>query len=170
MATLERTYIIPLRKQVNKSPMYKRAKKAVTTVRNFLEKHMKSDDVKLGGMINRMLWKQGIKNPPGKIKVTAVKDDKGIVKAELFGHTYVEKKKVVKEEKSKLEQLKEKMMGKEKEEVAQEQNKEAITHVPDQEHKTHGHTAAEHKELLASEEKNWKSRTGKEQAGHKDKK
>lgn len=160
MATTERTYIIPLRTEVNKSPKYKRAKKAVNSVKSFLERHMDAKEVKIGHMINMTLWKRGIKYPPGQLKVTATKDDKGVVKAELFGHQYVEKKKETKAEKSKLEKLKEKIIGEDK-------NKEAITHVPEHEH--HDHTAHEHKELTAATEKNLKSRTGKEQAGHSDK-
>ena len=172
MAQLERTYIIPLRKQVNKSPMFKRAKKAVSTVRIFLEKHMKSDDVKIGSELNMLLWERGIRNPPGKVKVSVTKDDKGVVKAELFGHTYVEKKKVVKQEKSKLEQLKEKMIGKQKgaAETPEEHNKEAITHIPNQEHKTHGHVQkTNEKEYEAEDEKERKVSSGKEKAGHRQK-
>lgn len=153
MANLERTYTIPLRKQFNKSPLYRRAKKSVTTVREFLVKHMKSEDVKLGQMINRELWKRGIKNPPSKIKVIAIKDETGAVTAELFGHKYVNKKKVEKVEKSKLEQLKEKLGAQTKE---QEHNKEAITHI--HEHEGHDHSHHEHsaKEVGAEFEKDRK--------------
>lgn len=164
MAELERTYVIPLRKQVNKSPMYKRAKKAVNTVRIFLAKHMKSKDVKLGQQINLLLWERGIKNPPGKIKVTAVKDDKGIVKAELFGHKYIEKKKTEKVEKSKLEQLKEKIAGKSDEKA--EHNKEAITHVPsEKEAKTH--IAKDKSDLNAEAEKERKVSSGTQKLRNK---
>jgi len=150
MAILERTYIIPMRKNLIKRAKYKRAKRAANIVREFLEKHMKSSDVKIGQMINRELWKRGIKNPPGKIKVVAIKDDKGVVKAELFGHKYVDKVKVEKVEKSKLEQLKEKMLGEDK---AKEHNKEAIEHVPEHEH-SHDHGAHQQSEKnLHAEEK-----------------
>jgi large subunit ribosomal protein L31e len=165
---IERTYIIPLRRQVVKSPKYKRAKKAVNTVRIFLSKHMKSDDVKIGNVLNNLLWERGIKNPPGKVKITVTKDDKGVVKAELFGHKYVEKKKAeAKVEKSKLEQLKEKMSGA-KEEPTKDQieNKEAITDVP--EHKHHDHTAKDHnKELKSVDEKDMKTSSGKQKAQDK---
>jgi len=85
MAAVERTYIIPLRKEWLKSPRYRRAKKAVTAVKDFLIKHMKSDDIRLGKHLNEELWKHGIKNPPCKIKVNVLKDDKNVVRAELFG-------------------------------------------------------------------------------------
>lgn len=161
----ERTYTIPLRKEVQKSPIYKRAKKAISTVKIFLSKHMKSDDIKIGQIINRELWKRGIKNPPGKIKVTAVKTDKGVVQAELFGHKYIEKKKIEKVEKSKLEQLKEKMIGKEKEAPKEDKTKEAITNVPEQEVKE----PAKIEKAGAVEEKERKAAKGKEKAQIRDK-
>lgn len=85
MAALERTYTIPLRKEWLKSPKYRRAKKAVNAVKQFLIKHMKSEDIRLGKYLNENIWKHGIKNPPGKIKVNVQKDDKNVVRAELFG-------------------------------------------------------------------------------------
>lgn len=86
MAT-ERTYTIPLRKEWLRTGHYRRTKRAVNAIRSFLVKHMKAEpeNVKLGRHLNLEMWKHGIKNPPGKIKVNVTKDDKGIVKAELFG-------------------------------------------------------------------------------------
>ncbi len=83
MATVERTLTINVRKQVIKVPAYRRAKKAVTAVREFLQQHMKSDNVKLGKYLNLKLWEHGIKNPAMRITVVAKKDDKGMVTAEL---------------------------------------------------------------------------------------
>ncbi len=92
MAVLERTYTIPLRKEYQKAPMYRRAKRAVNAVRTFLIKHMKSEKVKLGQQLNQAVWARGIKHPPHHVKVTVVKGDDGVVKAELFGFTFEEKK------------------------------------------------------------------------------
>ncbi|MBR9683285.1 50S ribosomal protein L31e [Candidatus Woesearchaeota archaeon] len=102
--TLERTYNIPLRKEYLKVPNWKRTNKAVSAVKKFLKKHMKSDDVKLGKRLNEKLWQHGIKNPPHHIKVTTVKDGKGVVKAELFGYKIETKKKEAKKL-SKLEEV-----------------------------------------------------------------
>ena len=52
MATV-RTYTVPLRKEWLKVPKYKRAKKAVTALKQFLVKHMKSENVKLGKYVNQ---------------------------------------------------------------------------------------------------------------------
>ena len=85
MATVERTLTINIRKEILKVPKYKRAKKAVTAVREFLQQHMKAtqENVKLGKHLNLKLWEHGIKNPVTRVTVLAKKDDKGIVTAEL---------------------------------------------------------------------------------------
>ncbi|MDP6547497.1 MAG: 50S ribosomal protein L31e [Candidatus Woesearchaeota archaeon] len=80
---LERNYNVPLRREFQKAPRWRRAKKAVTALREFVSKHMKSDNVLIGRYANELLWKDGIKNPPHHIEVNAVKDDKGTVKVEL---------------------------------------------------------------------------------------
>ncbi|MDO8656399.1 MAG: 50S ribosomal protein L31e [Nanoarchaeota archaeon] len=98
---LERTYNVPLRREYQKAPRWKRTEKAVVGLRQFLGKHMKSEKVLLSTTLNNLLWKHGIKNPPHHVKVTAVKDKEGVVHAELFGVKKEEPKatkKVVKEE------------------------------------------------------------------------
>ena len=85
MAAIERTLTINIRKEILKVPKYKRAKKAVTAIREFLQQHMKATqkNVKLGKHLNLKLWEHGIKNPVTRVTVLAKKDDKGIVTAEL---------------------------------------------------------------------------------------
>ena len=102
---LERLYVIPLRKEWLKVPKYKRAKKGVKAVKEFLSKHMKAEmnDVKLSRWVNEKVWGHGVKSPPGKIKVKAVKDDKGIVHVELFELSEKAKKFEEKESKRKAE-------------------------------------------------------------------
>ena len=100
---LERVYTIPLRKEFLKVAKYRRAKKAITATRSFLQKHMKSENVKLGKFLNLILWKDGIKNPPHHVKVNATKTEDGIVKAELFGAPVEKPKESKKEAKGKKE-------------------------------------------------------------------
>lgn len=102
--TLERTYNIPLRKEYLKVPRWRRTNKAVIAARQFLQRHMKSEQIKLGPHLNQKLWQHGIKNPPHHIKVAVIKDSQNIVKAELFGHPIEEKKKEAKKP-SKLEEV-----------------------------------------------------------------
>lgn len=104
---LERTYNIPLRKEYLKVPNWRRTKKAVSAVRQFLQKHMKAEQVKLGKYLNEELWKHGIKNPPHHIKVITIKNEEGIVRAELFGRK-IETGEKEKKKPSKLEEVAEK--------------------------------------------------------------
>ena len=82
---IERVYNVPLRKEYMKVPRYKRAKKATSALRQFLQRHMRSEQVKLGRDLNEEVWRRGIKKPPHHIKVTVTKDKEGLVKADLFG-------------------------------------------------------------------------------------
>ncbi|MBU0536538.1 MAG: 60S ribosomal protein L31 [Nanoarchaeota archaeon] len=119
---IERTYIVPLRRELLKVPIYKRAKKAVAGLKAFLKRHMKSDDIRIGEQLNKELWKNGMKNPPQKVKITVIKEDDGMVKAELFGYKYVVKKKAEKVEEPKgiAGKLQKAIGGSKKEEVEAE--------------------------------------------------
>jgi len=108
--TIERTYNVPLRDGFIKTARHKKTKKAVTTLKEFLSKHMKSDKILIGRRLNEALWVHGIKNPPHHIKVSVKKEDDGTVKAELLGFSYEHKKK---EEKEKEAEKSEKKSGKE---------------------------------------------------------
>jgi len=84
---LEREYVIPLKRGVLNVPQYRRAKKAVRLIKEFLARHMRVEDrdlrkVKVDIYLNNEVWFRGIKKPANKIKVKAVKRD-GIVYAEL---------------------------------------------------------------------------------------
>jgi len=85
---LEREYIIPLRRKVLKAQRYRRAKKAIVVIREFLVRHMKVEDrdikkIKIDKYLNQEIWFRGIKKPMSKIKVKATKMSDGIVKVEL---------------------------------------------------------------------------------------
>jgi len=99
VAKLERTYNIPLRKEYLKVPYWKRTNKAVIAAKEFLVKHMKSETIVLGKALNEKLWQHGIRNPPHHVKVNVTRDEKGVVRAELFG--VEDKKKAKKETKKK---------------------------------------------------------------------
>lgn len=74
MAKLERVYVVPLREGTQKAPAHRRAKKAVNVLKEFIAKHMKCENVKVGVYLNELIWSKGIKNPPAKVEVKAVKD------------------------------------------------------------------------------------------------
>ena len=82
---IERTYNVPLRKGWLKVSRYKRSKKAVKTLVEFMYRHMKSENIKVGKYLNEKIWKHGIKNPPHHVQVKAIKNDEGKVMVELVG-------------------------------------------------------------------------------------
>jgi len=75
---MERIYVIPLR-DAKKAPRTKRSPKAIRLVREFIEKHMKSDEVFLDASVNENIWERGIQKIPPKIKVKATKEEDGSV-------------------------------------------------------------------------------------------
>ncbi len=99
----EKIYIIPIRREWLKVPRNQRGKKAIDEIRNFLSRHIHSDDVKLSQKLNEMIWKSGIKNPPSRVKVKVSMKD-GVVIAKLPEEIEIKKG----EKKGKLESLKEK--------------------------------------------------------------
>lgn len=101
---LEREYNIPLRRRFINVPRYKRTKKAVKTLKEFIIKHMKSDNIKIGNYLNLHLWRNGIKNPPHHVLVVAKKNDEGLVSVELKGAPIKEEKEGKKEAAEKKEE------------------------------------------------------------------
>jgi len=73
MVELIRDYVIPLRREVRKAPKWRRSKKAVSVVRKFIQKHMKTEKVIVCTELNEKIWEHGIKNPPGKVEVSVAK-------------------------------------------------------------------------------------------------
>lgn len=73
MTELKREYVVPLRKKSRFAPKWRRSKKAVSVLKEFIEKHMKTDNVLVCRELNEKLWENGIQNPPGKVSVIALK-------------------------------------------------------------------------------------------------
>jgi large subunit ribosomal protein L31e len=78
----ERIYTVPLGKAWV-APRYRRAEKAVTVLRKFVQRHMKPEEVIIDPTVNEAIWARGITNPPRKIRVRLSKDDEGIVTVSL---------------------------------------------------------------------------------------
>ncbi len=74
----EKFYSLNLRK-IWSSPREKRTPRAVRFLRDYVARHMKSDEVAISEAANSMLWQRGISKPPRKIRVRAVKDKDGRV-------------------------------------------------------------------------------------------
>lgn len=116
----ERTYVIPLRREFLKKAKYNRTKRAITTIQNFIIKHMKVKEVKLGKNLNEKVWERGRRNPPSKIKVKTIKED-NYARVELPEFPFEKKK-----EPEKKEGLKEKLLGKKEAKTDQQKEQELL--------------------------------------------
>lgn len=87
MATIEETttrvYTINLGKAWI-TPAHKRTDRVVNMIREFAEKHMKSNEIKLDQDLNRQLWSRGKTNPPRKVRVKMVREEDGTVTVSLY--------------------------------------------------------------------------------------
>ncbi len=87
MATVEenltRVYTINLGKAWL-TPEYKRTDRVVNMIREFAQKHMKSEEIKLDQYLNRQIWSRGKTNPPRKVRVKMAKDEDGVVTVSLY--------------------------------------------------------------------------------------
>ncbi len=149
MADLERKYIIPLRREFLKVQKYRRTQRAVNAVRKFVQKHMKSDNVKILRELNEVLNEHGRKNPPHKIEVKVKKvesKEESYVLVNLVNAPLELKKKEVKKE-TLVDRMKGAVTGKKeekketaeekKEEAFKEEKKEVLEHAPHPEVKHH---------------------------------
>jgi len=140
---LEREYIVPLREGWLKVPRYKRAKKAVKTLKEFMVKHMKVYDrdlrkIKVDIYLNNEIRFRGMKYPPAKIKVKAVKYEDGTVSvklSELPKHIEFEMARKVRKDAEKLMKAegKEKPKEEKAEKKAEEQSAEKKADIKEKE-------------------------------------
>lgn len=81
---IERIMVIPLRK-TKQAPRTRRANRAVKEVREIVKRHMRvsEENVWIDASVNEKLWENGIRNPPNKITVKAVKFEDGLVEVSL---------------------------------------------------------------------------------------
>jgi len=101
----EKVYTIPLR-DAWKGPCKKRATKCLYVIREFVKRHMKTENVKVGAALNHEIWCRGIKNPPRKLKVQVVPHE-DVVWVELQGVKLELKKKEDKKKEAAAEESKE---------------------------------------------------------------
>ncbi len=142
---LERIYNIPLRKGSSLAARYRRAAKASRVLREFLQRNMKSENIKIGKYLNQKILENGRKNIPHHVLVKAVKDKDGFVKAELVGapeqtleKSSIKETKIKETAKPLPEKLDTEAVKKEKEEI---EKKKILEH------------PSEHKEKALSEKK-----------------
>lgn len=117
---IERIYNIPLRREWLKEPRSRRSNRALMTVKNFVKKHTKAEEIKISKGVSDFVFSRGFKKPPGTIKVE-VQGDLTKVFVKIPGEVIIKK-----EEKKKtgIASLKEKLTGKPEEEKKEETPKE----------------------------------------------
>ena len=106
----EKVFTIPLRDAYNEQRT-KRSKVAINIVKDFLKRHMKSENIFIGDSINKQVWSRGIQKPPRRIRIHALKEN-DVVYAELLDveiktPSAEEVKKKEEKEKEKKERIKE---------------------------------------------------------------
>ena len=78
----ERIYTIPLR-AVKKAPRWKRSKRAIALIREFLMRHTKAEYLILGNTLNEKTWERGSQKPPSRVRVRVTREEEDTVRAEL---------------------------------------------------------------------------------------
>jgi|YelNatPaOPRAMG01_1025707.scaffolds.fasta_scaffold120573_3 large subunit ribosomal protein L31e len=76
--TIDKVYLIPLGKEIKKAPRIKKAKRAITAIRDYVRKHTKVEDVKISQKVNKYILSRNVKKPPKKIKVKVFGDENSV--------------------------------------------------------------------------------------------
>lgn len=128
---LEREYTVPLREGWLKAPRYKRGKKALKLLKEFMVRHMKVYDrdtrkIRIDVLLNNEILFRGIKTPCSAIKVKAIKYEDGTVDVKLVDvpkHIEFELARKAKKEVEKAKNMKEEKVETkpaEKQEISEE--------------------------------------------------
>jgi large subunit ribosomal protein L31e len=79
----ERIYTVPLRKAYWTGSRRRRSNRAVRILREFVERHMKPDELLIQPEVNERIWARGIQKPPRRIRIRATKNADSIVRVYL---------------------------------------------------------------------------------------
>ena len=118
-----RIYTVNLAKAWD-TPKYRRTDRVINIIKEFTQRHMQTNKVKIDQDLNRHIWSRGKKNPPRKIRLRMIKEDDDTVVVSSF---IEEKRTELSEESAEVEEPKvqeEKKVEKvEKEPKVQEEKK-----------------------------------------------
>ncbi len=79
----ERIYTVPLRKAYWTGSRLRRSNKAVRILRQFVERHMKPEELVIQPEVNERIWSRGIQKPPRRIRIRATKNSDNLVRVYL---------------------------------------------------------------------------------------
>jgi large subunit ribosomal protein L31e len=106
-----RIYTVNLAKAWD-TPKYRRTDRVINIIKEFTQRHMQTDKVKIDQDLNRHIWSRGKKNPPRKIRLRMVKEDDDTVVVS----SYIEEKRTETESEETIsEELVEKQLEEQKE-------------------------------------------------------
>ncbi len=79
----ERIYTVPLRKAYWTGSRLRRSNRAVRILREFVERHMKPEEIVIQPEVNERIWERGIQKPPRRIRIRATKNSEDLVRVYL---------------------------------------------------------------------------------------
>jgi large subunit ribosomal protein L31e len=79
----ERIYTVPLRKAYWTGSRLRRANKSVRILREFVERHMKPEELLIQPEVNEKIWARGIQKPPRRVRIRATKNADNLVRVYL---------------------------------------------------------------------------------------
>ncbi len=115
-----RIYTVNLAKAWD-TPKYRRTDRVINIIKEFTQRHMQTDKVKIDQDLNRHIWSRGKKNPPRKIRLRMVKEDDDTVVVS----SYIEEKRTEAESEETVSEVPvEKQVEEQKEDNVQAKQKE----------------------------------------------
>jgi large subunit ribosomal protein L31e len=78
-----RIYTVNLAKAWD-TPKYRRTDRVINIIREFTQRHMQTNKVKIDQDLNRHIWSRGKTNPPRKIRLRMIKEDDDTVVVSSF--------------------------------------------------------------------------------------
>ncbi|MHA1769639.1 MAG: 50S ribosomal protein L31e [Candidatus Thorarchaeota archaeon] len=79
----ERIYTVPLRKAYWTGSRLKRANRSVRILKEFVERHMKPEELLIQPEVNEQIWARGIQKPPRRLRIRATKNSENLVRVYL---------------------------------------------------------------------------------------
>ena len=117
-----RIYTVNLSKAWD-TPKYRRTDRVINIIKEFTQRHMQTDKVKIDQDLNRHIWSRGKKNPPRKIRLRMVKEDDDTVVVS----SYIEEKRTETESEETIsEELVEKQVEEQKEDKVELEEEEEL--------------------------------------------
>jgi large subunit ribosomal protein L31e len=79
----ERIYTVPLRMAYWSGSRLNRANRTVRILKEFVERHMKPEELLVQPEVNEVIWARGIQKPPRRLRIRATKNSDNLVRIYL---------------------------------------------------------------------------------------